>query len=349
MKWYRKKKFTIPLIIFALLIGVRMVMQPLIHKELNKFLATFSPTLYFHIGDLDIHIIRGAYAFDGITGKVKGQKNPFIKIEKVDVSMAWREIFKGKLVTDIEVNGADFSYTKELKDAIAKMPKKADEANVAKEKLFPVRIERVDLRNGAVTLDDYPSLQDNKKLQVTNIEGRLTNLTPAKKFPLSFFNLKATVLGNSVIKTAGHLNTLAKPMQWDVDGELQGFDLTTANQFLKRKVPLTFTKGKLDLYAEAKSTNGRVEGYVKPFMKNIDVIKSEEDFKGPKHWLVEIVTAVGNLVLRATDTKSVATRIPFSMDKAGMHVDSGEALSKAVEHGFQQKLSPGIEDKYELK
>lgn len=349
MKWYKKKKITIPLGIFVFLLAVRAVMVPIAHKELNKFLADFSPTLYFHMDDLDVHIIRGAYSFDGITGKVKGQKNDFLKIEKVDVSIAWREIFKGKVVTDIEVTAPDFSYTKELKNAIAGSPKKKEQADSAKDKLFPVRIESVDVRQGVVTLDDYPSLEEDKKFQVSNIEGRLTNLTADKKFPLSFFNLKGTVLGNSVVKTTGHLNTLAKPMEWDVDGELQGFDMTAANQFLKRKVPLTFTKGKLDLYAEAESTNGKIEGYVKPFMKNIDVMKTQEDFKGPKHWFIEVVTAVGNLIFRATDTKSVATKIPFSMDKSGFHVDSGEALSKAIEHGFRQQLSPGIEDKYELE
>lgn len=347
--WYKKKKFIIPLSIFVFLLAVRAVMVPIAHKELNKFLADFSPTLYFHMDDLDVHIIRGAYSFDGITGKVKGQKNNFLEIEKVDVSIAWREIFKGKVVTDIEVTAPEFSYTKELKNAIASSPKKKDQAETAKDKLFPVEIERVDVKQGVVKLDDYPSLEDNKKFSVSNIDGRITNLTADEKFPLSFFNLKATVLGNSVVKTTGHLNTLAKPMEWDVDGELQGFDLTTANQFLKRKVPLTFTKGKLDLYAEAESTNGKVEGYVKPFMKNIDVMKTQENFKGAKHWFIEVVTALGNLILRASDTKSVATKIPFSMDKGGVHVDSGEALSKAIQHGFEQQLSPGIEDKYELE
>lgn len=347
--WYKKKKFIIPLSIFAFLLVVRAVMVPVAHKQLNKFLADFSPTLYFHMADLDVHIIRGAYSFDGITGKVKGQKNDFLKIEKVDVSIAWREIFKGKVVTDIEVTAPDFSYTKELKNAIAASPKKKDQAESAKDKLFPVEVERVDVRQGTVTLDDYPSLEENKKFSVSNIDGRITNLTADKDFPLSFFNLKATVLGNAVVKTTGHLNTLAKPMEWDVDGELQGFDLTSANQFLKRKLPLTFTKGKLDLYAEAESTKGSIEGYVKPFMKNIDVMKTQEDFKGPKHWFIEVVTALGNLVLRASDTKSVATKIPFSMDKKGFHVDSGEALSKAIQHGFEQQLSPGVEDKYELE
>lgn len=349
MKWYKKKKIVIPLSIFVFLLAIRAVMVPVAHKELNKFLASFSPTLHFHMDDLDISIIRGAYTFDGITGKVKGQKQDFLKIERVDVSIAWRELFKGKVVTDIEVMAPDFSYTKELKDAIAASPKKEDQATTAKDKLFPVKVERVDIRDGVVTLDDYPSIEENKKFQISKIEGRITNLIADKKFPLSFFNLRATVLGNSVVKAAGHLNTLSKPMQWDVDGELQGFDMTVANQFLKRKVPLTFTKGKLDLYAEAESKNGEIEGYIKPFLKNIDVMKTTENFKGPKHWIIEVVTALGNLILRASDTKSVATKIPFAMDKDGFHVDSGEALSKAIQHGFEQQLSPGIEDRYEIE
>lgn len=347
--WYKKKKFIIPASIFVFLLVVRAIMVPVAQKELNKFLATFSPTLYFHMDDLDIHIIRGAYSFDGITGKVKGQKRDFLKIDKVDVSIAWREIFKGKIVTDIEVTGPDFSYTKELQKAIAASPKKEDQATTAKNKLFPVRVERVDVKDGAVTLDDYPSLEKDKKFNVTNIEGRITNLTADKKFPLSFFNLKATLFGNSVVKTTGHLNTLAKPMEWDFDGEMRGFELKTANNFLKHKVPLTFTKGKLDLYAEAESTHGKIEGYVKPFMKNLDVIKTNEHFKGPKHWFIEVATALGNLILRTSDTKTVATKIPFSMDKGGVHVESGKALDEAIENGFEQKLAPGIEDKYEIK
>lgn len=347
--WYKKKKLTIPLGIFLFLLGVRMVMVPLIHKELNKFLATFSPTLEFHMNDLDVHIIRGAYSFDGITGKVKGKNKNFIEIDSVDVSIAWREIFKGKVVTDIEITEPTFSYTKDLLTAFANASKKPDEAKTAKEKLFPVRIERVDVKNGTVTLDDYPSLEEHKKMSVTKIDGRITNLTPAKKFPLSFYNVKATLFGNSVVKTAGHLNLLAKPIEWDVDGELRGFDLTAANQFLKRKVPLTFTRGKLDLYAEAASEDGEIQGYIKPFMKNLDIVKTDENFKGPKHWAIEIITALGNLILRASDTKSVATRIPFSKDAGGMKVDTSEAVGKALQHGFSQKISPGIENKYDLE
>lgn len=352
--WYKKKKITIPLGIFLLLLVARVAMVPIIHKQLNNYLATFSPSLYFHMDDLDLAIIRGAYRFEGITGKVKGQKNDFVSIKSVDVSLAWRDILKGQIVTDINVSGLDFSYTKELLEALAKAPEKDEKvrkerAKDAKKTLFPLKVERVDLTDSSITLDDYPSLEEGKKFQITKLEGRINNLIPEEELPLSSFNLSATILGNSVMKTSGHLNTLKKPLQWDIDGELHNFDLTTANAFMKRKIPLTFTKGKLDLYAEAESQEGKIEGYVKPFFKDLDVMKITENWKGPKHWFIEAVTAFGNLVLRNSDNHSVATKIPFKVDKEGLKTDTGEAVSKVIENGFKKKLRPGIENQYELK
>lgn len=352
--WYKKKKVIIPLGIFVFLLIARVVAVPIIQKQLNNFLADFSPSLYFHMDDLDIHLIRGAYTFDGVTGKIRTQKNNFVTIDKVNVSIAWRELFRGRIVTDIDVSGLKFSYTKDLQKALSSAPERdaklrKEKAQKAKDTLFPLKVVRVDLRDSNLILDDYPSLEEGKKFQISNIQGRITNLKPEKDFPLSFFNLKATILGNSVFKTTGHLNTLKKPLSWDVDGEIQDFDLTKANTFMKRKVPLTFTKGKLDLFFEAISQNGEMEGYFKPFLKNLDVMKLDENYKGPKHWLIEVVGALGNLVLRTADTHTVATKIPFSSDKDGFHIDKGEALSKVIEHGFQEKLAPGIEDEFEIK
>ncbi len=336
----KNKKVIIPLVFFCLLLGIRLLIQPIIHKQLNTFLSDFSPVLSFHIDDLDINLLRGSYSFEAVTGKIKESEHKFLTIEKVDTSIAWREIFKGKIVTDIEVTGLNLSYSKELKDALAKTPKKED-AKEAKDKLFPVEVVRLDIQNSILKMDNFPAF--------TGIEGRITNLLADKKNPLSFLNLKATAFGHSVLKIAGHLKTLEEPIAWSIDSELQGFDLTAANQFLKEKVPLTFTKGKLDVYAEAKSEEGVTEGYVKPFMKNVDIMKAEENLKGAKHWFIEVIAAVGNLVLRTSDKKSVATLIPFTMDKSGVHVDKGEALSKAIQHGFEQKLNPGIEDRLKLE
>lgn len=43
--------------------------------------------------DLGISIIRGAYRFEQMTGKLKGDEKTFLSIKSVDVSIAWREVF----------------------------------------------------------------------------------------------------------------------------------------------------------------------------------------------------------------------------------------------------------------
>lgn len=345
--FFKNKKVIVPLILFSILLIVRMVAQPLIHQGLNRFLSSFSPVMEFNVDDLDISFMKGSYNFDSVTGKLKGKDNNFVKINEVKVSVAWRDIFKGKINTEMYITGLDFSYTKELKEALAKVPKK-EEGEKVKNKLFPLDIERVEVSDSIVTLDDYEGLKANEKVTFTGINGSVTNLIADKNNPFSDLTVKAKLLGKTMIKTNGVINTTAKPWDWSIDSEMRGFDLTSANQFLKRKVPVTFTKGKLDFYAEAMSQEGKTEGYIKPFFKNIDVIESEENLKGAKHWLVEVITALGNVILQS-ENQTVATLIPFTMNKSGVHLDKGEALSKAIEHGFKEKLSPGIENRFNLK
>ncbi len=349
-KWFRRKIFLIPLTMFLMLVALRITLRPIVHKKLNAYLKDFSPSISFHIGDLDLDIFRGAYAFGDVTGLLKGKEHPFLRIENVDVSIAWRELLRGRVLTDVEIIKADFSFTKEVQDSFKNLANEKKNATEAKEKLFPVEIERVELKESQVTLDDYPSLKENEKFAITDINGIMKNLTPKEDNPFSDFFLTAGLPGKTKARTTGRLSLLAKPIAWNLDTELKGFDLTFANTFLRRKVPLTFTSGKLDVFLEAKSEAGTTRGYVKPFVQNLDVIKTEENFKGAKHWLIEVFTALGNLFLRASDTKTVATIVPFTMSKAqGFKVDSEEAIGQAIEHGFDKKLQRGLENKYDLK
>lgn len=345
---FKNKKVIIPLVLFTLLLTVRMVAQPLVHRSINKFLASFSPVMEFHVADMDISFLKGAYIFDSVTGKLKGNKNDFVEISEVKVSISWRDVLKGKIKTEIDITGLNFSYTKELKEALAKVPKKKEGKKVIN-KIFPLDIGMIEVRDSTVILDDYKGLKDKEKVSFTDIKGSVTNLIADNDNPYSHLTLKAKLLGKTMIETTGVINTLDTPWDWSIDSEMHGFDLTNANQFLKRKVPVTFTKGKLDIYAEAKSEEGKTEGYIKPFFKNIDVIEAEENLKGAKHWFIEVITALGNIILQSPDNKTVATLIPFTMNQSGVHLDKGEVLTKAIEHGFKQKLSPGIEDRFNLK
>lgn len=340
---YKKKKFYIPATIIAVLIVFRMILPSILLHQANKYLSEFSPTYYLHMEDLDISIIRGAYRFEEVVGKLKGDEKTFLSIKSVDVSIAWREIFRGRVVTDIVTDKLDFLFLKDM----SKLSNPKKEAKDVKETLFPVSVESVDLRRAQIVFEEYPSLDETSRLKIENINGQITNVTPTENQQISAFNLSGSLQGSAETVFIGELNMFRKPLLWDVDVEMKNFDLSKLNPVLIRKLPLTFTKGRLDLYAEAKNDDKLIKGYLKPFIRDIDVVANKEHFKGIKHFGIEILTALGNLILRDSDSKTVATYLDFTYNGT-FNVNTSKGISTAIENGFSKKLPAGLENKYHL-
>lgn len=337
-----KNKYIVLLSIFALFLIGRATLPSYLLKKTNEYLGSFSPTYAIHLDDMDLSFLRGAYEFEGVKGTLKDKsKKEFLSIKEVDVSIAWREILKGQIVTDIIVDDIDFVIIKDIN----KLSTSKESRNKTKDYLFPLKIEKVELRRSSITLDEYQAIDGNGKMRISNINGIITNLRPENERPLSRFDLTANILDSSKIKIDGSLNQLQKPLAWTVNGEMNKVDLRQFNPLLLAKLPLTFTKGTMDLYAEAQSKNGVVRGYIKPFLNDLDIVNNEgEDFKGLKHFGVEILTALGNVILRdESKNRSVATKIDFTYDKK-FDVNVGEAVKKAIKHGTADK-----EDKEEQK
>lgn len=338
-----KKRFIIPAIIVVLAIVARMILPEYLLRKTNTFLAEFSPVYSLHLEDFDLDLWRGAYRFEGITGKLKENNDQFVRIKYVDVSIAWRELLNRRILTDIKISELDFHIIKDM--SRLSPPKK--EGKDIKETLFPVQVDRVQIVNSNLTFDEIPSLTENKRFELKKVNGTITNLTPTKHFTNSNFSLKANVLESSDLVVDGAVNLLKEPLAWDVDFEIKNFDLTKMNPYLKKSIPLTFTKGEMDLYAEAMSKDGITRGYIKPFLKKLEVIGKEESFSGIKHFGAEVLAALSSSILKDAKTKTVATILGFDYD-GELHLKTGQSLSKALEHGFSQRIKPGIDRKYQL-
>jgi hypothetical protein len=344
----RTKKIILGVVL--VLAAVRMVLPSLILAETNKFLGSFSKEYSLHIDDLDLAIIRGAYRFEGFTGNMHKYKEPFLNVDRVDISLAWRELFKGKLQTDIVVDGMKFLLSTELLDVVKgdKDTSKKDAKN-ASEKLFPMEVSRLDIKNSELQIGDVEGLPPELRWRVSQIEGRLTNAVPTKENPISLITLKGALFDKSDLKILAQYNALEVPTAWYSAVELRNFELSHANDLLRRKVALTFKAGTLDLYGEVKGEKNKVEGYVKPFLKKADIVGDTKDFKNLKHFGIEIGTAAANIILRTTSQHVVATKVDFSYENSKFDWNATKAISEAVKNGFQSKLEPGIENQLGLK
>ncbi len=338
-----KTRIIIPAVIVVIALIVRMLLPDYLLRKTNIFLADFSPNYSLHLEDFDLNLWRGAYRFEGVTGKLKANQNQFLKIQSVEVSIAWRELLNGRILTDINIDNLDFLIIKDIE----KMNATKDEGKEVKKTLFPVEVASVQVLNSNLTFEEIPSLNNEKRLRLSELNGTITNLTPTDQHSKSHFTLAANLLGSSNFYAEGAMNLLKNPVTWDIDFKMEKFDLTKLNPFLKRNIPLTFTTGELDLYAEAMSNGGVTRGYVKPFFKKLQVIGKQEEFIGVKHFGAEVITALSNTILRDSKTRTVATVLSFDYD-GELHLNKGQSLSRALEHGFTRRLNPGIDQKYHL-
>lgn len=338
--------------VLIVLLAIRAVLPALLLPQINSFLADFSKVYVLHIEDLDISILRGAYRFEGVVGNLRGKDVHFITANYIDLSLSWRELFRGRILADVVADQVEFVLTSDfIEGAKAQSASETlEEGKKAKEKLIPFNISRIDLRNSNFQVTRLAGLPPELQLEVNNLEGRLNNVTPTAKDPISLFVGKGSLMNSGEIKIVGELNQRAKPLDWNFDVELKNFEAAKLNGFLKQKLPLTFDTGVLDGYVEVKSENGRVEGYAKPFLKNAHFLGDEQDFKGIKHFGIEISIAALNALLKSSADKSVATRVMFSYDdKDSFQWNASHAISTALQHGFQDKLNPGLENIYALK
>jgi len=340
------------ILLLALLITVRAVLPQIILKRLNHYLANFSPTHYIHMQDLDLSILRMLYEFQQIEMRFKNSAKNYLEIREVKVSLAWREILKGRVLMDAVVDGAHIFLSDKSMQTAKKDPNqtKDDARNVSK-KLFPVKIERLMIRQSS-----FQYVANNRTLKVDPLEGELTNIIPLDRTTgglqsVSQFKLKGIFPpSEATMSMDGNARFFKDPIDWSAKLIVKNFDLPSANGILFN-IPFSFQSGRLDLFAEVKRENGNLKGYLKPFLNDVDIVGNEKDFKSGKHFFYEILSAVGNFVFKDSDTNTLASKIYFykSRNDKEIQIDKDGAISSAYQHGFKKPLRPKLSEEIHLK
>ena len=100
--------------VIIVILGIRFVAPLVVLRGLNRYLADFSPIYSGHVDDLNLSLFRGAYRIQGVELRLKApgkQPDRFVYGRAIDVSLDWRELFKGRITTDIEVDRTEIVLT----------------------------------------------------------------------------------------------------------------------------------------------------------------------------------------------------------------------------------------------
>jgi hypothetical protein len=192
------------------------------------------------------------------------------------------------------------------------------------------------------------------------VQGRVRNLTNVREPETKEGQddaLVATVeavgrpLGQGTFWIDLKLDPFAPRPTFDVDAALQGLDLVRMNDFLRAYGNLDVERGVFDVYLELAASQGRITGYVKPFLHDVDVVSFRE-VKGPKEALQALWEAIAGgtaKVLTSGESGKLATRIPLEGTIDRSQTDVAATVGTLLMNAFIRALIPRVEDTVDVK
>ena len=343
----KKKAFYFFIGFIVLIVIARLVLPYVVLHLVNKNLATMKG-YYGHVNDIDLAIIRGAYKVDSIyldkKDTITNKQTPFFAASLIDLSVEWKSLFHGSIVGEVVLNKPGLRFTKdkvEPKDV-------ARDSSDLKELLddfMPLRINRCEIVNGRVQYIDE-STKPRVDVQMTNINLLAQNLRNSYD---STVVLPATIDATAELYE-GHLtfdakaNPLSVSPTFDMSAELKNTNMVKLNDFFQAYAKVDVNKGLFGLYTEVAAKDKKFAGYVKPIIKDLDVLGKEDRKDNIIRKLWEGLVGTVGEVFENQPKDQLATKIPFKGNLDDPQTNVWYALTNVLQNAFIHALQPTIDN-----
>lgn len=348
----KKRKLTLILTgVLLLIIAIRIALPYIVLHYANKSLASMKG-YYGHIQDIDLALIKGAYRVDSIyldkADTVSGKRTPFFAASVIDLSIEWKSLFKGSIVGELTFEKPLLVFTK---DKVEPKEIARDSADFKKvlDDFMPLSINRCEIRNGTVRYKDQGTTpkvdiqMDDLHVLAQNLRNSYdsTALLPAS------IDASARIYEGTLTMNA-KLNPLADKPTFDMSAELKNTNLVKLNDFFQAYAKIDVNKGRFGLYTEVAAKDNRFAGYVKPLIKDLDVLGKEDRDDNIFRKLWEGIAGGVGQILRNHPNDQVATKIPFEGRLDDPQTNIWYALSHILQNAFIQAIQPSIDSEISI-
>lgn len=339
-------------VVIILLIILRIFLPVGIKYTINWYLENKIEAYQGRIADFDLTLYRGAYQIQDLKIWKRGQnpEPPFVEVGQIDLSLAWRALFKGELLGDLSIDAFKFSFVDSTSDKKKQYGSEEKNWNEVLSALVPIKIESLRVANSEVRF-----LNKDYKVPVDILVDRIfidaTNLrnTDNKNILLpSTATVKGRLQKDADFLVKGRINALRSPPAFSMDAQLNTFKLASMNNFFLVYGPFSFARGTLSLFSEVATHDGKIKGYVKPFLEDIKMNAPSERFISFKHRFAEFLLGASNLLLR-NNVKDAATKVEFEGDLTSPNVDAWGAFWSSLRNAFVEPLDAKIENSIDIK
>lgn len=344
-RWPRRVVITV-LVIVIVLVGIRLALPSIIANQINHRLKDI-PGYRGHVDNVSLSLLRGAYTLNGISiFKVNGhQEDPFFVARYIDFSIAWRDLFHGKIVSDIYIEHPQVTLVQGPTPQTTQKDTDKRWQSVV-EDIFPINIQHFEIHQGLLRyIDD--TRQPRVDVFIKNMEAVATGLQnrpndTKQEFP-AHIQVQGDTLGGGRLSLLVQAEPLAAKPHFHLSLKVEHVAMTALNDSLRSVANVEASKGSFEMVLEMAGRDGAFQGYVKPFFNDLE-LKTREDKQGSlaAHLWEKIVSGVAWLV-KNRPRDQVATRIPFQGVFGDSQVGMWATIRNLFRHGFIKAFNPVVE------
>jgi len=349
-KKYKKKRYILSITVIVLLIAFRIYLPTLVKNYMNDVLADI-PGYYGQVEDVDISLWRGAYQLNGLylNKKTAQSEVSFLNFPETDISIEWRALLKGKIVSEIEMHSPEVIYVFEDQE---KTPTEGEpdveDWTKALTNIVPLDINNFQVYNGKLA---FVQLQANPNIDLFINDLRLSaknlrNVKQENKVLPSPITATGTSIGNGKLNLDGNINLIKEIPDMDISLSLKEADATALNDLTNFYAGLDFESGSVGVFTEIAIADGYLKGYVKPLLTNTKLIGKEDGFL---ETLWEGFVGVFKFILKNQGTDTVATKVPIEGDLNQVGSKVFPTVLNIFKNAWIQAFTGNVDDNIEYK
>ncbi|HXH82461.1 MAG TPA: DUF748 domain-containing protein [Candidatus Tectomicrobia bacterium] len=259
----------------------------------------------------------------------------------------WAPDVKVAELERVAVDGlrADWVYRPRTAAPAKQAARKTAEAasEVSNDPGMMLRARRVEVNDATVgfvnrqTTPEYRVFLAGTQLVIENVSNHRTEGTATARLTGRFMGSGATTV------TAAFRPEVRGP-DFDLDVRIENTDMRTMNDLLRAHAGIDVVSGVFSVFSEIRVQNRRVDGYVKPLFRDLDVHARQQDAqKGFFAELKERAADVLGKVLKNEPREEVATVTRISGPLQNPNPSTWQALLNLVRNAFFDAILPGFE------
>ncbi len=345
-RWLKRIGYTMG--ICVLILGVARLFAPrMVRAYVNRALDR-NPMYDGKIGDVHLHLWRGAYSIDNVrlnktTGNVPV---PLFSTKRLELAIQWDAILHGKVVGKVRIEAPELNFVDGDDPSQSQTGAGGPWLQMLRD-LFPFRLNSAEIVDGRITFLAVKK-DPQVELTMTELNATLENFTNIYD---STAPLIATVRADGLVMDHARLNYVMKldPFSYkptfEMAVKLVGLDVTKLNSLTRAYGAFDFQEGWFDLVVEMKSREGFLDGYVKPLFRNLQIFSLKEDVPkdNPRQLFWEALLGTVTGVLTNQPRMQFGTMIPLSGQLEGPQTDFLAMIGNLLRNAFVRAYLPRLE------